>query len=462
MTIGIVQPAGTPIILFEPHQNRIGFGKMALNTSVLRSVKVALRELHTECVVRITSEAKGEGTIRIERTSAVADTINKASAKAMLCRVQPASAADVQVDAHRVAIFTAVDSLKYRPARRATFDAKALAALDNRLAAGAAVGTAAAWAALLNQASYSFATHRRFYMWIGDPTALDSELPRRLPNTECSEPPSTAIYHARVLGMIALLLNERPRITSVMYVDADVWFSDHARAFGCCLPEAYSQLAPATSVAANGNHWKRPYGVFFNTGIMLWRNTRWSRGALALWWRSRCGWADQTALWSLLFATWANETRGRFAFVPKRLGTLKAAMRYAQPQLERQLGTDAFPSSLRWPDRAAAFTRSGALLKTLELPHVLLLPSTTVAGAPRDGGAAESAGGPRKWDGMAIADAVRDANRTQPTLPALASNVGDGGTFCCHTKPHARDPDNKCRGTDICTKGKCIIVGPTA
>ena len=47
-----------------------------------------------------------------------------------------------------------------------------------------------------------------------------------------------------------------------------------------------------------------------HAGIMLWRNTEWTRSMLALWWRMRCGWADQAALWQLLFATWANETAG--------------------------------------------------------------------------------------------------------------------------------------------------------
>ena len=80
---------------------------------------------------------------------------------------------------------------------------------------------------------------------------------------------------------------------------------------------------------------------------------------------------------------------------------------------------------------------TGALVKPLELPHVLLLPSME---APYPTGAL----------------VINNGNQPTPTnLPALASNMGEGLPFCCHTKPHTRDPDNKCRGTDICTNGKC-------
>ena len=230
-----------------------------------------LRHVQRNCHVFL--DSSGNMTIKMTASQFSGDAGSVRRNAPMLCRVLPGDSAPGFADDARVAMFTAVDSLKYRPARRATFDKQAQKALSARLQpTGGLSQSAPAWPAFLNQASFSFATRRRFFLWIGDPSRLDRRPPHRNSGVmPCVEPDdSTAIYHARVLGMLTLLITEIPRVPAVMYVDADVWFSDVAHGpmarYGCCLPESYLQLAPQASVMANGNHFKRPYGVFFNTG----------------------------------------------------------------------------------------------------------------------------------------------------------------------------------------------------
>jgi len=352
----------------RPHASEYA-AMLGTATGMLGELKQRLRSLRTDCLVHLQGN-------NISVVGQPEDPFP------MLCRVVPRVNSAHESREESVVMLSAVDTLEYRPAKRATFDRKAQQALNSRLDR-AKIHQAPAWPAFLNQVTYSVATRRRFYIWIGDPSLIDDRPPIRTSRLfPCYEEDTTAIYHARVLAMLALLTNVSPRISAVMYIDADVWFSDASLGsmarYGCCLPEALLQLAPHASVLANGNHWMRPYGVFFNTGIMLWRNTPWSLTMLASWWRVRCGWADQTVLWSLLFASWANETAGAFKYSPSKLGSLKLGMKYAQKHLESQLKANAFPKTIDWPDHTNVFTKSGALLKPLELPHVLLLPSATV------------------------------------------------------------------------------------
>eukprot|EP00966_Prymnesium_polylepis_P122844 2840251-Prymnesium_polylepis.1 len=120
-----------------------------------------LRRLQTNCIVLL------EGNnITVEATPPSSE-LDPASRRPMLCRVTTRDRLDDTggVDDARIPIFTAVDSVQYRPARRATFDKKAQKALAERLEGGRVSGqSAAAWPAFLNQASYSFATRRRFYL----------------------------------------------------------------------------------------------------------------------------------------------------------------------------------------------------------------------------------------------------------------------------------------------------------
>ena len=123
----------------------------------------------------------------------------------------------------------------------------------------------------------------------------------------------------------------------------------------------------------------------------------------------------------------------------------------------------AFARSVLWPDRtmpdkSSVFTPAGALTKPLELPHVFLLPSANIY---RD---VQTAGPRSRGISSITTSAVSNAASTSgsglppPTgVPALASNMGVELPFCCHTKPHARDPDKKCRGTDICSNNKCNV-----
>ena len=117
---------------------------------------------------------------------------------------------------------------------------------------------------------------------MGDPTLVDPAPAERIPRQPCLEPDGApAVYHARVFGMLALLLRERPRVSAVMYVDADVWFSDAAHTAALHrVPEGFLSLAPKASLFGNGNHFRRPLGVWLNSGILLLRNTAWSKRLL--------------------------------------------------------------------------------------------------------------------------------------------------------------------------------------
>lgn len=288
-----------------------------------------------------------------------------------------------------------------------------------------------------NQLSYAIRTRRRFYLWLGSPAELDIGQAQHVPWQPCGEPMplAKAIYHARALAALALFTRASPRVDAVFYIDADAWFTStafaHAESGGATL-ESYANFAPAASLFATGNHYSRPV-VFLNSGLLLWRNTEWSRRTLALWWRTRCSWADQLALWAVLFASWRAETSDRFRFDPAMLATYKrGGLPYALTHLRRQL--DAFAewreASGAMDNSPTAYAASGYLQKPLELPNVVLLP---------------------------CADIVTPNG----TLPAFRSNAHRRGTtFFCHTKASSKmpEPDGKCRFAQVCDLGKCEVA----
>ena len=409
----------------------------------------------------------------------------------MLCQVKMTPQGQPP-DESRTVILIAVDQLREPGLVRTGHGGK------TKRSAPFKSSTMKAWPTLLNQAAYAFATRRRMYMWAGDALLLGGPSPVRklhMPimhednastwlgasashgdfEQKCTEPAdATPMYHARVLGMLALLLLEKPNVNTVLYLDTDVWFSDAAWRGGCCLLEAYGALAPRADIIGAGNHYLRPNGVWLNSGVMMWRRSAWTHRMLSMWWLTRCGWNDQTALYVILFAGWQAETAGRVSIASNKLQSWGACMKYALGAVRTHLENGHFPPSWspRWRNRTDLWVRSGgrraqnpccSLARPLELPHLLVLPLQDV---PRDHA------GPGATDSTDV-------------LPGFVGNQDPKGcVFLCHTKvawadrdstsavdPATRptkggeDPDYafaaalgnrcKCRGSDVCANGKC-------
>lgn len=429
-------------------------------------------------------------TLRIVNGTVIGPAEHVNRSHPMLCQVEMTPTAEPPDDT-RTVLLIAIDQLRepglVRTGRGGVANGK-------KVVRGAS-SNLQAWPTLLNQASYAQATRRRMYVWVGDAQLLGSPPPSRALSVhvnhgnnvtsalhgaaasgsdfaqQCTEPAdATPIYHARILGMLALLMLEKPTVNAVLYVDTDVWFSDTARRGGCCLLEAYGALAPSAEIIGAGNHYMRPNGVWLNSGVMLWKRSEWVHRMLSLWWSTRCGWNDQTALYVILFAAWQAETDGRVSIAASQLQSWASSMRHTLNAVRLHIDAGHFPQSAsqRWRNRTSLWERTGgrrasnpccAISRPLELPHLLILPLKDVA-----------------------VDTARVGSSGR-TLPGFVGNQDPHGcVFMCHTKAGwvdndptvdpalrrtkgAEDPDYayaaargnrcKCRSADVCANGKC-------
>jgi len=180
--------------------------------------------------------------------------------------------------------------------------------------------------ATINKASYAYRSNRPLYIWIGN--LNQEELNRREVASlepafgfKCAEKDISNSNHyykpIAFLVLLDILSSSSPSGESIFFLDADVDFTPGAfdRIDGVKIndqsnegvdpvepmgPESYLDLSPQASLMAIQNGKGK---MLMNSGMMILRNTKWSKDFSALWWYGRCGGKDQLSLWLVLYAT---------------------------------------------------------------------------------------------------------------------------------------------------------------
>ena len=180
--------------------------------------------------------------------------------------------------------------------------------------------------ATMNKASYAYRSNRELFIWIGD---LDqSELNRReidsLESTfhfKCTPKElENSMHYYKPIAILALfnILESE----SIFFIDADADFTPQAfdriandkfqgkqrkknLLFDPIGPESYLDISPQASLLGTQNVEGK---MLMNSGLLLLRNTKWSRDLAAMWWYTRCGHKDQLGLWIILYATFSAWT----------------------------------------------------------------------------------------------------------------------------------------------------------
>jgi len=185
--------------------------------------------------------------------------------------------------------------------------------------------------ATINKASYAYRSNRPLYIWIGN--LNQEELNRREVASlepafgfKCASKELSNSNHyykpVALLVLLDILSSSSASGESIFLLDADADFSPGAfdRIDGVKIndqssegvdpvepmgPESYLDLSPQASLMAIQNTKGK---MLMNSGLMILRNTKWSKDFSALWWYGRCGGKDQLSLWLVLYATFSAWT----------------------------------------------------------------------------------------------------------------------------------------------------------
>jgi hypothetical protein len=312
--------------------------------------------------------------------------------------------------------------------------------------------------AMLNKASYAFVSNRPFFVWIGN---LNKDELNRRENRDVYESFGApclpefswnTMHYYKPISFLALFHKQKmvPTVDSVMFLDADTAFTEHAfERINNLRPEDYLDLSPQASLMGTQNFNGQ---IVLNSGIMLVRNTTWSHDLCSLWWFTRCGKKDQRAIWLCLFATFSawtapptkryNMTHSnttdfqQFAypgqiFFNYDVTILKAFMHFRkfvheiQKSWEYLSTTDKHfypqPTNIHEFDGGNIVQRRKATAP-LELPHFMMLPLTVYVHRKND--------------------------ETSVELPGIKFDIRDkenGRSFVVHSK----------NNIDVCSNGRC-------
>ena len=225
------------------------------------------------------------------------------------------------------------------------------------------------WEAFLNKAAYCRKTKRALYLWLGVPSSDILDARHAAPWATCRDRrEGNTLNGVKTLGFLALFEGPQPP-DSVLYVDADAWFSDVAFSSEQVTPEAYLALSDS-ELLGNQNRIGGPK-IPMNGGLIFARKSQFTSQFFALWWRGRCGKKDQLPLWATLFASWSAASDGaydfdsslfdRYAVAHNKRGALHVLQRDAA-RIRAQSGITSFDGG--------NFRETGRLLeKPLALPH---------------------------------------------------------------------------------------------
>ena len=164
----------------------------------------------------------------------------------------------------------------------------------------------------------------------------------------------------RVAGLAALLDRRGPKgqqFESVTYADLDTVPVSYGVS-----PHDYLALAPSADLIGSANAAGMP--ILMNSGLLIVRNTAWSRNTLLeAWWRRRAQTPDQLSLWEALFEGWGDAR----PFANYAAGHREALLRL----LRQRLGGPCASSKTC----LHIMERTGCLAAPLLVGRVLLLPA---------------------------------------------------------------------------------------
>ena len=170
----------------------------------------------------------------------------------------------------------------------------------------------------------------------------------------------------RVAGLAALLDRRGPegqKFESVTYADLDTVPVDFT-----VTPAHYLALASSADLIGSANAAGMP--ILMNSGLLIVRNTAWSRSVLLeAWWRRRAQTPDQLSLWEALFEGWGDA----YTFANYAAGHREALLRLLQQRLGGPCAASETCQNI--------LERTGCLAAPLQVGRVLLLPARFAIGA---------------------------------------------------------------------------------
>jgi hypothetical protein len=355
--------------------------------------------------------------------------------------------------------------------------------------------------ATINKAAYAYRSNRPLYVWIGnlDQTELNKRENESLEpafGTKCAEQHvENSMHYYKPIAFLVLfdiLSSSSPSSESILYLDADTDFtptafkrignenfngtSNESDSLAPMGPESYLDISPQASLVGTQNTAGK---ILMNSGIIILRDTRWSKDFLAMWWYGRCGPKDQLAMWLVLYATFSawttmsgdnplvgtqdeSDVPTQFAYPPQVFYDYSAASnklfmhfrrygyglqatweavveRRRKEQSEKGIETDDdenyyYPI----PSNTKLFNGGGGEIKPklsapIELPHVLILsPVKNISF--------------NKTIEDTVKDTVKDgtSSTVQVDLPKLKSSDNDNHSFVHHSKSLQSCSDGRC------------------
>ena len=169
----------------------------------------------------------------------------------------------------------------------------------------------------------------------------------------------------RVAGLAALLDRRGPKgqRASVTYADLDTVPVDFT-----VTPAHYLALASSADLIGSANAAGMP--ILMNSGLLIVRNTAWSRSVLLeAWWRRRAQTPDQLSLWEALFEGWGDA----HTFANYAAGHREALLRLLQQRLGGPCAASETCQNI--------LERTGCLAAPLQVGRVLLLPARFAIGS---------------------------------------------------------------------------------
>ena len=170
----------------------------------------------------------------------------------------------------------------------------------------------------------------------------------------------------RVAGLAALLDRRGPKgqkFESVTYADLDTVPVDFT-----VTPAHYLALASSADLIGSANAAGMP--ILMNSGLLIVRNTAWSRSVLLeAWWRRRAQTPDQLSLWEALFEGWGDA----YTFANYAAGHREALRRLLRQQLGGPCAASETCQNI--------LERTGCLAAPLQVGRVLLLPARFAIGS---------------------------------------------------------------------------------
>jgi hypothetical protein len=211
----------------------------------------------------------------------------------------------------------------------------------------------------LNKHCWTKNNNMQYYLWLGNPQDSSGFMNKKDPDALPCKDGKPGNHYFVIAGM-RQLLQEKPNSWIVSMDISDTFFTKtmaHTNLFPQFLDDRYDVIGGAT---AGGTQ------VFINGAIIAYKKSEWAMNFAAEWFKNRCGYMNQLAMWASFFKLWKEETKGEFDF---NKNTMASYFGSAHDYARKHAG-----KLLKDPVEIAAHKQwctNGKLPHSLSFPHVL-------------------------------------------------------------------------------------------